>query len=73
MEITMPIEIIQDDNDKTDYLASITAKLNERFTTQEAMESRWMLSCMEIAQELEGKIICENKGIVFDFSINGRM
>ncbi len=71
---TMPIEIIQDDTDKTDYLAIIVGKLNKRFTTQEEMESRWMLNCIEIARELNCGITCLPKDyVMFDFSLNGRM
>lgn len=75
MKITMPIEILQDDSDKTNYLALITAKLNERFTSQEDMESWWRLYCLEVAKEIGAAFSCAtgNQCVTFDFSINNRM
>ena len=50
------IEIIQDDNDHTNYLVLIIELLNKRFTSQESMEQRWQLNCLDVAQELGGTI-----------------
>ncbi len=72
METKMPIEIIQDDTNKTDYLAVITSMLNERFTTQEQMESRWELNCIEIAQSLGCGVDFVSGSAMFDFSLNSR-
>lgn len=47
-------------------------ELNKKFTTQEAMESRWMLSCMEVAAILDAGFTCESHSVLFDFSLNRR-
>ena len=62
------IEIIQDETDKTDYLKMVIAELNKKFTTQEKMEQRWELSCLEVAQKLGAKVEMEWNLVVFDFS-----
>jgi hypothetical protein len=62
------IEITQRDNDETDYLALITELLNKRFKTKETMEQRWQLNCLDVCQELGGKLeFCLNS-VKFDFS-----
>ena len=62
------IEIIQRDNDNTDYLALVVELLNKRFTTQESMEQRWQLNCLDVAQELGGKLEAYLNFVKFDFS-----
>lgn len=67
--MTMSIEITQRDDDKTDYLKLIVKLLNKRFTTQESMELRWQLNCLDVAQELGAKLIVEKDYVAFDFTI----
>lgn len=62
------IEIIQREDDKTDYLAKIVQKLNNRFTTQEQMEMSYEMNCLEIAQELGCEYSISLGMIVFNFS-----
>ena len=50
------IEIIQRDDDKTDYFMLIVEGLNRLFSTKESMELRWELNCLEVVQELRGII-----------------
>lgn len=76
--MSIPIEIIQDEYDKTDYLALIINMLNEKFTTREQMESRFVLNCLEVAESLSpelGAFSCTGDStgsVLFDFSLNGR-
>ena len=53
--MTIEIEIVQRDGDKTDYLKLIVELLNKRFTLPESMELRWQLNCLDVAQELGGR------------------
>jgi len=64
----MPIEIVQKDEDKTDYLKLIVKLLNKRFISEESMELQWGLNCLDIAQKLGGKLIVEKDYVVFDFT-----
>jgi len=63
------IEIVQKDEDKTDYLKLIVELLNKRFTLSESMELRWELNCLDVAQELGAKLTVEKNYIAFDFTI----
>ena len=56
----MKIEIIQTDDDSTDYIKKITEELNKRFTTQENMELRAMTHCAEISDILGGRVVFGN-------------
>lgn len=66
--MTTSIEIVQRDEDKTCYLVLIVKLLNKYFTSPESMELHWGLNCLEVAQELDGRLIVEKNYVVFDFT-----
>ncbi len=65
--MTITIAITQRDDDTTDYLKLVVELLNKRFTTQESVEQRWELNCLDVAQELGGKFGIVDKRVQFDF------
>ncbi len=66
---TTSIEIVQRDTDNIDYLRLIVELLNKRFINQESMNLRWELNCLDVCQELSGKLIVEKNYVIFDFTI----